>query len=781
MYRLGLHLTARSGREPLVRLLLTAAAVAIGVAIMLCVMADFNAFRAASSRPSWESTQGRTLAAGYAAARDAELWNYSDDIYRGQTIERLDVAALGPGAPVPPGVTRLPGPGQYDASPALAALIRSAPPGQLGHRFPGHLTGTIGDRALTGPDELVIYVGYHPAQLAGLPATTLVSHIATAAARQVWTPYFRDAFFAGAIAFLLPILILLGTATRLAAARREERYAALRLVGATNEQIGVISSVDAVVSALLGTVLGIGGYLLVQPELARTAITSARYFSAAVTPSVTGYLVVLIGVPVASAISSLVSLQRVRISPLGVSRRVSPPPPSAWRLTVLGVGVLLFVTGIALTNSHRIGQPVFPGLLLTMIGLVIAGPWLTAQAANLLRRLSGRPAGLLAARRLSDNPKLAFRSVSGLVLAVFLGTALAGILPAVEATAASPHAAELRNVLLAGFTSSPVCGNDVNCAGNAIPPPVNPLAGPSAALTRIGVEGLPPQAAASLLRGLSSIRGTTVIPVYSVAVPHVTAHPPPLSTTGPEPDGQAPPPGVISCAGLRALRALGQCAPGRSYVDVPAANLFDDNPRFSTQPIAGPDSQPYAGNVSHLYLQAVLVKAATAGAVEEARTYLVTHTPQAQSGSAARTFGEAVQARGSVASTVQRLVYIAVVLTLVVAGCSLAVTVGGSLVERKRPFTLLRLTGTSLGTLYRVVLIEAVLPLLAAVVVAGGMAYLIAILTVGGIAPAGTAVPVPGNGYFLMMGGGLLGALAVIAASLPLLGRLTSAANVRFE
>ncbi len=46
-------------------------------------------------------------------------------------IERLDVSALGRGAPVPPGVSRLPGPGQYCASPALAALLRTVPADEL--------------------------------------------------------------------------------------------------------------------------------------------------------------------------------------------------------------------------------------------------------------------------------------------------------------------------------------------------------------------------------------------------------------------------------------------------------------------------------------------------------------------------------------------------------------------------------------------------------------------------------------------------------------------------
>jgi hypothetical protein len=81
---------------------------------------------------------------------------------------------------VPPGISRLPSAGQYYASPALAALIRSAPANQIGDRFPGKLAGTIGQQALTGPDELVIYIGYPPSKLVGLPATQVVDKISTA-------------------------------------------------------------------------------------------------------------------------------------------------------------------------------------------------------------------------------------------------------------------------------------------------------------------------------------------------------------------------------------------------------------------------------------------------------------------------------------------------------------------------------------------------------------------------------------------------------------------------
>lgn len=62
-----------------------------------------------------------------------------------------------------------------------------------------------------------------------------------------------------------------------------------------------------------------------------------------------------------------------------------------------------------------------------------------------------------------------------------------------------------------------------------------------------------------------------------------------------------------------------------------------------------------------------------------------------------------------------------VAMTLFIAGCSLAVSVGGGLMERRRPFTLLRVTGVQLHILNRVMLLETVLPLtLIAVIAAAG-------------------------------------------------------------
>jgi hypothetical protein len=146
-----------------------------------------------------------------------------------------------------------------------------------------------------------------------------------------------------------------------------------------------------------------------------------------------------------------------------------------------------------------------------------------------------------------------------------------------------------------------------------------------------------------------------------------------------------------------------------------------------------------------------------------------------------RTFGEAVAIRAARAATLQRLVFIAVALTILVAGCSLAVAVGGGLVDRKRPFTLLRVSGTPSGALYRVVFLEAVFPLAAATLVAAGVADGMAVLVVRQMAPPGTPVPMLGHVYFGTMGAGLAISLLVILVTLPLLGRMTERGNVRFE
>ena len=730
MFRLGLQLTLRSGREALVRLLVTAAAVAVGVALLFGVLAEFHAFQANANQPCWSCTQGAAVPGTLPA--HGELWNNSVDFYQGQTISRLDVAALGPNAPVPPGITKLPPAGDYYASPALAALLKTVPADQFGARFPGKLIGTIGQAGLTGAGDLAIYIGHTPAQVSKIPGTQWVTSINSAPGQEVFSPFFRYAFGVGVLAVVFPMLVLISTATRLAADRREERFAALRLVGGTPGDIRIVATVEAVLSAFLGAVLGTVIFLLVRPALAGAALVGTQYFESDLTPTVAGYAAMLIGVPIAAAVAALVSLRRVQISPLGVTRRATPKPPTFWRLIALVIGVGVFGYGLSKTTRNSIGAPAYPGLLLTMIGLVIAGPWLTAWAARLFGRLASGSSALLAARRLADNPKGAFRAVTGLTLAVFLGTMVGLLVPAVNATEATPTAGALSNIL-------------------------------------IGQAGLPAAAGQHLISGISAIPGATVYPLYDLS-------------PGGEPKMVA-----VSCADMRAIGGLGRCAPGTRVVQVQDDSIFDDNPVYGDKPIVSATSPAYTGNLTTLPLQTVLVSVNSPATLERVRTYLAVNAPPQVGGDSRnsptppRTFGETLQIRTARATTFEKILYAAVALTLIVAGCSLAVSVGGGLVDRKRPFTLLRVSGTQVSVLSRVVLFEAAVPLVTAAVVAAAIAYGTSLLAFLRLAPAGTATPQLGRDYYTIMGIGLVVAFGVITLTLPLLRRMTAPSTVRFE
>ncbi len=766
MLRLGLQLTFRSGREGIVRLAITAVAVAVGVALLLGVLAEFHAFQAQSDQPCWSCTLGEAPLPATLPDR-GDLWNDSVDFYQGQTITRLDISPLNPSAPVPSGVPSVPRPGEYYASPALQQLLRTVPADQLGDRFPGRLAGTIGNTALSGPSQLVIYIGYPPAALRAIPGTQLVDQIGTAPAPQVFTAFFRYAFGVGVLAVLLPILVLIGTATRLAADRREERFAALRLVGGTPADIRAIAAVEAVLGALAGTILGIGIWLAIRPLIAGTALISS-YFPSSVTPTWWEFLAMLFGVPAVASVAALVSLRRVQISPLGAARRATPRPPAHWRLTTLAAGLALYLIGLLLTTHKGIGVETYPGLIITMIGLVLAGPWFTGQAARIFGSAPRGPSALLATRRLADNPRTAFRAVTGLVLAVFLGTMVGTLVPAINAAEDSRSAGALTSVLLDTFASN---GIFASCTG--VPGCVLPTQ-PTAAQQQATL-GLAPQVGMRLLTELSRFAGASAYPLYSN---------PQIANI----DYQGNEAGVASCAVLAALPAFGSCPAGATAVLVnDLAAVSSDNPSDSTEPFAFPSSTPYTGALADLSVQAVLVKVDSPATLERVRTFLALNAPPDFSGGPGvaptppRTYGEAIAIRAGRANLMEKLVYAAVAITLIVAGCSLAVAVGGGLVDRKRPFALLRVSGTPLGVLSRVILFEAAVPLVTATLVAAAIAYGTSLLAFLKLAPPGVGVPWLGSDYFLLMGTGLVAAFAVISATLPLLRRMTAPSGIRFE
>lgn len=274
-------------------------------------------------------------------------------------------------------------------------------------------------------------VGYSPQRLSEMPGSVQVTSINAdasfpGAAGGFHTASLKTILAVGVLVLLLPVLIFIATATRLAAARREQRFAAMGLVGATPRQVAAISAVESSVGALAGVAAGFGLFFGLRPALSGVAFTGQRLAPGDLSLHALDILVVGIGVPVAAVVSARLAMRRVRTSPLGLSRRVTPQAPRAYRLAPLVAGVAelgyFAVVGHPRSTTGQIWAFLPAGILL-ITGLAVAGPWLTMTGSALMIRHARRPALLLAGRRLADNPKGAFRAISGLIVALFVASA----------------------------------------------------------------------------------------------------------------------------------------------------------------------------------------------------------------------------------------------------------------------------------------------------------------------------------------------------------------------
>lgn len=734
MIRFGLRLTLTGGREAATRLLVIAGAVALGVGLLLSVVAGLNAAKQQNLRYAWLNTAVVSAdpdpSAGSAepsasSSGDGLWWLLREDYHDARSIGRIDVAALGPDAPVPPGLPRLPGPGEFYVSPALGDLLRDTPAAELGDRFPGQQVGVIGPAGLPSPESLLVVVGRTPAELEPLGAVR-VDRLMTgdpATCNGCYLGFDKDAMTlilsVVAAALLFPVLIFIGTATRLAATRREQRFAAMRLVGATPRQITVISAVEATVAAIVGTVAGFGLFLAVRPALAAVPFTGEPFFTTDLSLDTVDVLCVGIGVPLGAVAASWLALRRVRISPLGVSRRVTPKPPGAWRLIplVAGLAELTYFVGRRPDSTNGQLTAYLSGFVLILTGLVLAGPWLTMAGARALAGRASRPATLIAARRLADDPQAGFRSVSGLIVALFVTSVATGAITTFVVNRGEPRTDSVATTSLA----------------KTFWPEEGPAPTP---------EQIP--------AGLGTIPG-----VRSVTVVH----------TNPDPDGWH---GVVTCAELERLAVFGSCPTGAQVAAVPsdligmrAFDLTSDTYVWEAATIAPAD-------VARQPILSVVVDTTSPAAFEQARTMLATAFPLGRFPASVREW-ESNAARQM--TQFQQLANVIMLASLPIAGCSLAVSVAGGLSDRRRPFSLLRLTGVQLRTLRRVVALETVVPLLTVAVVAIGTGLLAAHLFL--TAQLDYSLRPPDLSFYLMVVGGLVVSLAIIASTLPLLRRIT--------
>ena len=230
-------------------------------------------------------------------------------------------------------------------------------------------------------------------------------------------------------------------------------------------------------------------------------------------------------------------------------------------------------------------------------------------------------------------------------------------------------------------------------------------------------------------------------------------------------------PSLVNCAELARIPVVGHCAPGAAVAAVDPYRLVDLTDSSGHE---WPAAAISGAEVAELPVR--MLYATTDGseaAKEQLRTLFMKEFPTYELRLAEDWASEGQKKLQSW----RQLANVVLLTTLPIAGCSLAVSVVAGLSDRRRPFAMLRLTGAPLQLLRRVVGLESALPLLAVSALAIGTGFAAAAMFLK--AQMSYDLVSPGLTYFGLVGFGLAASLAIIASTLPLLGRITGPESAR--
>ncbi|MER7111241.1 ABC transporter permease [Streptomyces sp. NPDC000229] len=432
---LGARLAVSGGRRGWTRTALTAIGVGLGVALLLV---------AASVPNLLMSRDGRVAARDVLITDTVErsdrsfLYQAYSTLYREHTVKGMAIRPEGAHAPAPPGVDKLPGPGEMIVSPALAELLASPEGALLADRFPYRTTGTIGDAGLIGPSELMFYTG--SSTLTEQTSDGRGDRYGYESPSEPLNGFLLLLVVIACVVLLLPVMVFIATAVRFGGEQRDRRLAALRLVGADSGMARRIAAGESLAGALLGLVAGAGFFALVRQFLGSVTVWDVNAFPADVVPAPALTALVVVAVPVSAVAVTVFALRGMVIEPLGVVRDSAPRPRRMWwrpALVAVGVTVLLPMSGGIDRGDTEIDMlPITAGAVLALTGLTTLLPWLVEAV---VRRLRGGPVPWqLAIRRLQLSSSTAARAVSGIVVAAAGAIALQMLLQSIQSDFMKP-------------------------------------------------------------------------------------------------------------------------------------------------------------------------------------------------------------------------------------------------------------------------------------------------------------------------------------------------------
>ncbi|OKJ94309.1 ABC transporter permease [Amycolatopsis sp. CB00013] len=425
---LGFRLAVGGGRGSIVRLLLSTVGIGLAVAVLLI---------GASAGTVKENRDQRTYAASprYGQIPGIAPLNYhaTTTDFRGQAISLVHLQATGPNSPIPPGVDRLPAPGEVFLSPKLDELVAADTSGLLRPRLPGKPVGIIDAEAVLNPNDLVVYAG------TGNPRNGVAIY-AFGAPPGYETPFERgllSLLLLGLFVLLTPVFIFVGTVSRLGGAARDRRLAALRLAGSSLAQLRRITAAESLVGAAAGLVVGTALFLLFRGTAANFQVFRFGLYPDDLTPSWPLVVLIVLAVPALTVATAWASQRHLVVEPLGVVRETAQPKRRLWwRLLPVVIGILLIAPDFGVASE--LGRwALIGGAALLMVGIPALLPWLLERVVSRIK--GGPPSFQLAIRRMQSDSGTPSRVVAGLCVVLAGAIALQSLLAGQAAMEADRH------------------------------------------------------------------------------------------------------------------------------------------------------------------------------------------------------------------------------------------------------------------------------------------------------------------------------------------------------
>lgn len=724
MNRHATRLLLLNGAPAYRRLGAIVAGVALGTGMLLILLGAFMKMPDRDLRTAWAQTDGEwvdMLESAPAPAPDQLLIKTRVDAYEDTFIEVVTVATTSDTYVRLPDGSLPPRPGEYYASPSVLEAISEAPADQLAERY-GNIGGEIPAEMLKGPSQSIVLVGVPWEQLADRFDTTIQDGF-TEQPRWGDSLTYQVVLAMGAIALLVPILLLVSIVSQLGAAERRERLATVRLIGAGRKAVAAMSGAEMFFAGLVGAVLGVGVALGLRPLAAQLLISGTTSYQADLMPSVGWTVGAVIGVGLLAGFAAWWRAYRDDVGALGATREREEKPATAWRVVLLALGLVAVVGSAVIARqlpelAEEVSYLMLAGFAATAVGVVIAGPWLTKITARIVRKSAGSAAAVVAAGRLERHPRATFRSVAGLVIAVFVVSVFAGSASAIVGIA-QPRDEEgaLRLDTLLGYVDESVATSQV-------------------------------------VDRLQAVDGVTeVVLTYGPEDPQqmgVAMRPEDARTIGAVDVPESP--GVL-------IDMFGMLA----------GNL-DSGWFTEPQPL---DEVP-GGEPQNI----LVITDGEQASIERARTVLIADTSPSISPVTRTDYAN----RGAleIEQELAVMAYLGMGIAIGISALSLTVATVAAALDRRRTFGLLRLSGMPTSQLRRTVALEATLPLAITLVVSAGLGFVVAGSLLTALAD-GMSLGWPDTMYWGAIGASLLLAALGVSASFGTVRRSTEVQSTRFE